>query len=55
MSRRIMSSWAIAAIIILALLFILGPIVSLMGSGKFKMPKDFKNTQGYDQDKDKED
>lgn len=46
-----MSSWMIVGIIVLALLFIIGPIVMLSGSGKFKIPKGFKNTQGYDQDK----
>ncbi|WP_081754145.1 DUF2897 family protein [Catenovulum agarivorans] len=50
-----MSNWMIVGIIVLALLFIIGPLVALTGSGKFKIPKDFKNTQGYDQDKDKED
>ncbi|MER2494012.1 DUF2897 family protein [Catenovulum sediminis] len=47
-----MSSWMIILIIVVAFLFVLGPILMLKSSKGFKIPKDFKNTQGYDQDKD---
>lgn len=45
-----MSSWMIILLIVIAILFIAGPIFMLQGDGKFRIPKNFKNTQGYDQD-----
>lgn len=39
-------------LIVVAILFIAGPIFMLQSKGKFKLPKNFKNTQGYDQEDD---
>ncbi|GEM_PF-3323668 len=50
-----MSSLTIILIVVAVIAMILGPLFMLDGNGKFNIPKDFKNKQGYDQDEEDDD